>query len=92
MLAVAFGVLWAAYGVGLYGWTQIRGYVDDSGNRIKFSALIRPPGYSGPWGSIIGMQGGDFGPGAPRNAPSPPGGSWEAPPLAGGGGGPPPKV
>ena len=89
MLAVAFGVLWAAYAVGLYGWTQLRGYVDESGNRITFVSLIKPPGYSGPWASVIGTTGGDFGPGAPANPAHGPGGSWEAPPAAGGGGVPP---
>jgi hypothetical protein len=54
MLALGFGVLWFGYSVGLYGWTQLKGYVRADGSRISFADLIKPPGYDGPWAKVIG--------------------------------------
>ena len=83
MPALAFGILWAGYAVGLYGWAVIRGYLDESGKRIRFGELVNPVHpYSGPWGK----SGGTFIDTLPSD-PDFPGRHPASPPASGGGGG-----
>lgn len=50
MTAIAFGVVWVGYTVGIHGWATIKGYINGNGNRISYGDLVNPRGYDGPWG------------------------------------------
>lgn len=56
MPAIGFALLWAGYAIGLWGYAKVRGYANAGGDPIGFMELVKPPGYSGPWGKVIGEK------------------------------------
>lgn len=54
MPAIGFALLWAGYSLMVWGYAKVRGYADDKDQPIGLLELVKPPGYTGPWGKIIG--------------------------------------